>query len=100
MTGTLGGALEARGIPAGEGYLASDTIGEIERDNNVLVIKRIHITYNLNIDPQLAEEKAAAIKRAMSIHPAACPVHKSIGSSIQITTELNTILKNPANPCE
>lgn len=100
MTGTLGGALEARGIPAGENYLSSDTIGEIERDNNVLVIKRIHITYNLTIDAQLAEEKAAAIQRAMSIHPAACPVHKSIGSSIQITTELNSILKNPANPCE
>ena len=96
MTGTLGGALEARGIPAGENYLSSNTIGEIERENNVLVIKRIHITYNLTIDPQLAEEKAAAIKRAMSIHPAACPVHKSIGDSIEITTILN-ILKIPVN---
>ena len=28
MTGTLGGALEARGIPAGEGFLTSEAIGE------------------------------------------------------------------------
>lgn len=92
MTGTLGGALEARGIPAGENYLSSDTIGEIERENNVLVIKRINITYNLTIDTQLADEKAAAIQRAMDAHPAACPVHKSIGQSIQITTALNQTL--------
>jgi hypothetical protein len=32
MTGTFGGALEARSIPAGEGYLESDTIGEIEKE--------------------------------------------------------------------
>ena len=32
MTGTFGGALEARGIPAGEGYLESEALsGEIEK---------------------------------------------------------------------
>lgn len=89
MTGTFGGALEARGIPAGEDLLSSETIGEVERDNNVLVIKRIHIMYNLNIAADLADEKADAIERVMKIHAAACPVHKSIGSAIDITTELN-----------
>lgn len=91
MTGTLGGALEARGIPAAEDHLSSDTIGEIERENNVLVIKRIHIVYNLTIDTTLADEKADAIQRVMNIHADACPVHKSIGDSIDITTELNLI---------
>ena len=91
MTGTLGGALEARGIPAAEDYLSSDTIGEIERENNVLVIKRIHIVYNLTIDTTLADDKADAIQRVMNIHADACPVHKSIGDSIDITTELNLI---------
>lgn len=89
MTGTFGGALEARGIPAGKDLLSSETVGEVERDNNVLVIKRIHIKYNLNIDADLADEKADAIERVMKIHAAACPVHKSIGSAIDITTELN-----------
>ena len=89
MTGTFGGALEARGIPAGRDLLSSEAIGEVERENNVLVIKRIHITYNLNIEANLADEKADAIERVMNIHAAACPVHKSIGSAIDITTELN-----------
>ena len=89
MTGTFGGALEARGIPAGKDLLSSSTIGEIERENNVLVIKRIHIKYQLNIDAQLADEKADAIQRVMNVHAAACPVHKSISNCIEITTELN-----------
>ena len=89
MTGTFGGALEARGIPAGKDLLSSSTIGEIERENNVLVIKRIHIKYQLNIDAELAEEKSASIQRVMNVHAAACPVHKSISNCIEITTELN-----------
>ena len=89
MTGTFGGTLEARGIPAGKDLLSSSTIGEIERENNVLVIKRIHIKYQLNIDAKLADEKADAIQRVMNVHAAACPVHKSISNCIEITTELN-----------
>lgn len=88
MTGTFGGALEARGIPAGEQELSSSTVGEIERENNVLVIKRIHITYRLNIDGGLADQSAEAIERVMRVHAAACPVHRSISGCIDITTEL------------
>ncbi len=91
MTGTFGGALEARDIPAGESYLDSDTVGEIERENNVLVIKRIHIRYNLKISPDLLEEKRDAIDRVLRVHANACPVHKSIAGCIEITTELNLI---------
>ena len=91
MTGTFGGALEARGIPAGEGYLESDTIGEIEKEGNVLVIKRINITYKLKIDPQLLEEKRDAIDRVMRVHPNSCPVYRSISGSIDISAELELI---------
>ena len=91
MTGTFGGALEARGIPAGEGYLESDTIGEIEKEGNVLVIKRINITYKLKIDPQLLEEKRDAIERVMRVHPNSCPVYRSISGSIDVSAELELI---------
>ncbi len=91
MTGTFGGALEARGIPAGEGYLESDTIGEIEKEGNVLVIKRIHITYKLKIDAELLEEKRDAIDRVMRVHHNSCPVYRSISGSIGITAELETV---------
>ena len=91
MTGTFGGALEARGIPAGEGYLESDTIGEIEKEGNVLVIKRINITYKLRVDPQLLEEKRDAIDRVMSVHPNSCPVYRSISGSIDVSSTLNLV---------
>ena len=91
MTGTFGGALEARGIPAGEGYLESDAIGEIEKEGNVLVIKRIHITYKLNIEPELLEEKRDAIDRVMRVHANSCPVYRSLSGSIDITAELEVV---------
>lgn len=91
MTGTFGGALEARGIPAGEGYLESDTIGEIEKEGNVLVIKRINITYKLRIDPALLKEKRDAIDRVMRIHPESCPVYRSISGSIKISAKLDLV---------
>ena len=91
MTGTFGGALEARGIPAGEGYLESDTIGEIEKEGNVLVIKRINITYQLKIDPKLLEERRDAIDRVMRVHPNSCPVYRSISGSIDVSATLEFV---------
>ena len=91
MTGTFGGALEARGIPAGEGYLESDAIGEIEKDGSVLVIKRINITYKLTIDPDLLEEKRDAIDRVMRLHHNSCPVYRSISGCIDVTAELEIV---------
>ena len=88
MTGTFGGALEARGIPAGEGYLTSSSVGEIEKENGILRIMRIHITYNLKIDAALRAEKQEAIDRVMAVHADACPVHRSIAGCIDITTGL------------
>ncbi len=91
MTGTFGGALEARGIPAGDGYLESEAVGEIEKERNVLVIKRVHITYKLKVDPELLEEKRDAIDRVMRVHPNSCPVYKSISGSIDVTADLELV---------
>ena len=91
MTGTFGGALEARGIPAGEGYLESEAVGEIEKERNVLVIKRIHVTYKLKIDPELLEEKREAIDRVMHVHHNSCPVYRSISGSIDVTAGLELV---------
>ncbi len=91
MTGTFGGALEARGIPAGEGYLESDTLGEIEKEGNVLVIKRIHVTYKLKIDPALLQEKQDAVDRVMRVHANSCPVYRSLSGSIDISSDLELV---------
>jgi uncharacterized OsmC-like protein len=91
MTGTFGGALEARGIPAGDGYLSSDTVGEVEKDGRVLIIRRIHVTYSLKIDPALRREKQDAIDRVMEVHHDACPVYRSISPAIPITASLEYV---------
>lgn len=91
MTGTFGGALEARGIPAGDGYLVSNTVGELEKEKNILVIKRIHVVYTLKVDKDLFEEKEAAIQRAFDLHPDSCPVYRSIYTSIDITKDIEVV---------
>ena len=53
MTGTFGGALEARGIPADSGKLYSESVGELEKDRGVLVIKRVHVSYVLKVPSDL-----------------------------------------------
>jgi len=54
-------------------------------EDKVLVIKRIRVRYRLT---GCSEEKREAAERAHSFHAARCPVAKSIGGSIEITTEL------------
>jgi len=88
MTGTFGGALEARGIPAGDGFLHSESEGQLEKEGGVLVIKRVHVTYHLNVEKALRAEKEAAIQRAFDLHADSCPVYRSIHTSIDITKEL------------
>ena len=47
MLGTFGGALEARQIDASDGRLTADVTGEVETEEGVLVIRRIHVTMRL-----------------------------------------------------
>ncbi|MCB9008221.1 MAG: OsmC family protein [Ardenticatenaceae bacterium] len=84
MTGTFGGALEARQIPAGDGFLSSETQGEVEKEGNVLVIKRIHVVYTL----KTGEENRETAVRVHEFHADFCPVARSIRGCIDITTEL------------
>lgn len=57
--------------------------GEIEVEDGVLVIKRIRVTYRLHVDPRADREK---IERAFEHHMPRCPVYRSIGAAIEITT--------------
>ena len=65
--------------------MTSDAAGEVELDDGVLVIKRIHVTYHLQVDPDADRDK---IQRAFEHHMPRCPVYRSIGAAIEITTSL------------
>lgn len=62
--------------------------GEIELDEGVLVIRRIHVRYTLRIDPDADRE---AIERCHSLHVDRCPVARSIRDAIDISTELTVV---------
>jgi uncharacterized OsmC-like protein len=59
-------------------------MGEIEKDGNVLVIKRIHVIYRLKINPGLRE----TAEKVHGFHADFCPVARSIKGCVVITTEL------------
>jgi organic hydroperoxide reductase OsmC/OhrA len=80
----LGGALEARGIPAGEGRLFSQAEGDIELDGKVLVVRRIRVTYHLKLSPEQRE----TAERVHKFHTDFCPVARTIRDCVQITTSL------------
>jgi uncharacterized OsmC-like protein len=50
------------------------------------VIKRIHVEYTLRVD---AGADRAKIERAFEHHMPKCPVYRSIGGCIDVTTSLS-----------
>jgi uncharacterized OsmC-like protein len=63
-------------------------VGEVEDEDGVLVIKRIHVTYTLRVEKDADRD---TIERAFERHMPSCPVYRSIGGSIDITTELQLV---------
>jgi uncharacterized OsmC-like protein len=57
-------------------------------EDRVLVIKRIRVRYRLRGCP---EDKREAAERAHQHHASRCPVARSIGGSIDISTELQMV---------
>ncbi|MFL6333232.1 MAG: OsmC family protein [Pyrinomonadaceae bacterium] len=83
LAGTFGGALEARHIHASNRHLTADVTGEVELEDGVLVIRRIHVAYTL-IAPASARE---VVERVHRVHAEHCPVYRSLHKAIEITTE-------------
>jgi len=87
MMGTFGGALEARQINASEGKLTADVIGEVEEEEGVLVIRRIHVSMKL-VAPEDAREK---VERAHAIYPMKCPLYRTLHNAIQLTSSYELV---------
>ncbi len=58
--------------------------GEIETEDKVLLIKRIHVRYYL----KLLREQREAAERAHGLHADRCPVARTLKGCVEITTEL------------
>jgi uncharacterized OsmC-like protein len=82
MMGTFAGALEARQIDASNGKLVADVTGEVETEDNVLVIRRIHVDLKL----QASEETRATVERVHGIYAMNCPLYRTLRSAIQLSS--------------
>lgn len=64
--------------------MISEATGEIEKEENVLVIRRIHVRYQLKLDP----DKRDVAERVHGFHADYCPVARTIRGCVEISTEL------------
>jgi uncharacterized OsmC-like protein len=83
LLGTFRGALVARRVSFDDLY--ADTVGEVETECKVLVLKRIKQTFHLTA----GEEDRATIERVLEVYADSCPVARSMKNSIEISSELD-----------
>jgi uncharacterized OsmC-like protein len=87
MMGTFGGALEARQIDASGGRLKAEVIGEVETEDGVLVIRRIHVQLSIEA-PESARE---TIERVHGMYAMRCPLYRTLRSAIQLTSSYTMV---------
>jgi uncharacterized OsmC-like protein len=87
MMGTFGGALEARQINASGGALTADVVGEVETEDNVLVIKRIHVTMRLAAPGEIRD----AVERVHGFYAMRCPLYRTLHTAIQLTSSYELV---------
>ena len=82
MMGTFGGALEARQIDASNGKLTAEVTGEVETEEGVLVIRRVHVAMRL-LAP---EESRATVERTHGVYAMRCPLYRTLHKAIPLTS--------------
>ncbi len=80
MTGTLGRALEVRGIPSYPERLTSEVEGDIEDVDGVMTITAIRIRYRIRVPAG----KRAEAERALAFHERGCPAAMSVKGCIEV----------------
>jgi len=87
MLGTFGGALEARQIDASDGKLTADVKGEVETEEGVLVIRRIHVAMRLAAPEDVKE----TVERVHAIYAMRCPLYRTLHEAIQLTSSFEIV---------
>jgi uncharacterized OsmC-like protein len=87
MLGTFGGALEARHIDASNGRLTGEITGEVETEEGVLVIRRIHLAMRL----AAPEEVRPVVARVHEVYAMSCPLYRTLYKTIQLTSSFTLV---------
>ncbi|HEX9533558.1 MAG TPA: OsmC family protein [bacterium] len=80
MTGTLAGALEARGIPSYPDKLRTDAEGTITAPEGVMKVTHIRVRYHL----QIPRGKRPEAERALAVFERGCPVAQTLKGCVTI----------------
>ena len=87
MLGTFGGALEARHIDASGGRLTADVTGEVETEEGVLVIRRIHVAMRL----AAPQEARTTVDRVHGVYAMRCPLYRTLHNAIALSSSVELI---------
>ncbi len=87
MVGTFGGALEARHIDAGNGRLIAEATGEVETEEGVLVIRRIHVAMRLVAPPEVRE----TVDRVHAVYAMRCPLYRTLHRAISLSSSVELV---------
>ncbi|MGH3401303.1 MAG: OsmC family protein [Streptosporangiaceae bacterium] len=90
LSGTLGGMLRALGQSTEPDHFATTGTGTIVNDRGVLRIAAVHISYTVSLSEKVPAEK---VEKAHDRHVRHCPIAKTIGGCVAITTSLT--MKTP-----
>jgi uncharacterized OsmC-like protein len=82
MLGTFGGALEARQIDASGGRLTADVTGEVETEDGVLVVRRIHVHMTIAAPAAVRD----TVERLHGKYAMRCPLYRTLHDAIQLTS--------------
>ncbi len=84
MLGTFGGALEARQIDASGARLTADVTGEVETEDGVLVIRRIHVAMLL----AAPDDVRPTVERVHGIYAMQCPLYRTLHQAIALSSSI------------
>jgi uncharacterized OsmC-like protein len=71
-------------VPATNEHLVARVVGEVELEEKILVVRRIHVKLEL----KAAAEHREVAERVHSFFAMSCPLYRTLRSAIAITTEL------------
>ena len=83
MTGTVAGALEARGVRTDPEKLQVEAEGRIEEVDGKMILTGIKLHYHLKVP----KDKRAAVERALEHHEGLCAASESVRRGIHVEWE-------------
>jgi|SRR6516164_8747163 hypothetical protein len=70
-----------------DAVFSNGKLGEVETEEGVLVIRRIHVEMRL-VAP---EEARATVERTHGIYPMRCPLYRTLHKTIQLTSSFELV---------